>query len=57
MQLVTESANAWEKGIALGILGSVGLVLTSGVNQRYENVSYNSYIKIAENFVSLGVYR
>ena len=51
MQLVTESANAWEKGIALGILGPVGLVLTSGVNQRYENVSYNSYIKIAEKGV------
>ena len=51
MQLVTESANAWEKGIALGILGPVGLVLTSGVNQRYECVSYNSYIKIAEKGV------
>lgn len=51
MQLVTQSANAWEKGIALGILGPVGLVLTSGVNQHYEPVSFRSYFKIAEKGV------
>ena len=51
MRLVTESASDWERGLAYGIMGPMGLVVTSGVNQYYEPVSFKSYFKIAEKGV------